>query len=234
MLRGRGHARGGIVLSCTALVSAIAMASAASAAEFSWANPSGTTGSGSFSWQSGKNIGDANLYGNPTVLDVGFNFNNTLSFQALGGGGTPGLANNIASSILIAQGIGPITKITIQEFGTWDAPGGEDPATIFPFTGILGLQPISPGGAQQFSNFSSSIVFNPNGTWTAEGTLIPAAGFFNIGAVTANNELRVLATATAGASFEKLGSTVFVPEPTTVVMVLAGLGPLVLRRRRRS
>ena len=246
MLRGRGHARGGIVLSCTAIVSALAMVSAASAAEFNWAQPTGLSPGGGFSYSTGKNIGVANLYGEPTILNVGFDFNSTQNFQALGGGGSAGLANNIASTVVIAQGLGSITQIRIQEFGTWSAPG-LDPASLdqatlnsfFPFTGILGLQPISPGGAQQFSNFSSSIVFNPDGTWTAEGTLIPATSggsFFNIGAVTANNELRVSASsaAPAGSTFEKLGSMVVVPEPTTIVLLLAGLAPLSLRRRRRS
>ena len=233
MMRSKRHARGGIVLSCTALVSALAMASVVSAAEFDWSVPAGTAPGATFNYQTGKNVGDANLYGDPTVLSAGFNFNNTLSFEAVGGGGSAGLANNLTSAFLISTGLGPITQLTVREFGTWSAPGGEAPTDILNFTGIIGLQPISPGGAQQFSIFSNSIIFNQDGTWTAEGSLVPNAGFFMIGSITVENILGVEATATAGSSFEKLGSLVIVPEPTTVALLLAGLGSLALRRRRR-
>ena len=114
-------------------------------------------------------------------------------------------------------------------------PGGEAPEDVFNFTLILGLAPIFPGGAQQFSVLSDTIVFNQDGTWTAEGTLVPNAGSFNIGSVTAENILGVEATAIdASTTFTKLGSTLLIPEPTTVALLLAGLGPLVLRRRRCS
>lgn len=238
MLRSRGHARGGIVLSCTALVSALAMASAASAAEFNWSPTAATSPNGAFTYQVGKNIGISDLLGSPAIIDTsstaGFEFNTGQTFVASGGGGSAGLANNIASTLIISGTQGPINAITIREFGTWLAPGGEAPEDIFNFTLILGLAPISPGGAQQFSALSDTIDFNPDGTWTAEGTLVPNAGFFMIGSITAENILGVEAIATAGSTFTKLGSTLLIPEPTTVALLLAGLGPLALRRRRRN
>ena len=238
MLSCRGHARGGIVLSCIAFVSAFAMVSAASAAEFNWSPTGATSPAGAFTYSNGKNIGLTDLLGSPVVLDTGntagFEFNTAQNFQAVGGGGSAGLANNLASTFIITGAQGPINLITIREFGTWSAAGGEAPQDIFNFTLILGLQPISPGGAQQFSALSNTIIFNGDGTWTAEGTLAPAAGFFNIGSVTAENILGVDAIATAGSTFTKLGSTLLVPEPTTVALLLFGLCPIALRRRRRN
>ncbi|MFQ5412316.1 MAG: hypothetical protein ACE5EC_08450, partial [Phycisphaerae bacterium] len=55
---------------------------------FPWTNAAGSNGQ--FQWNSGQNQGLANLYQDPTVLDVGFLFSNTANFRADGGGGSGG------------------------------------------------------------------------------------------------------------------------------------------------
>lgn len=210
----------------------LAMTHVAPAAEFVWTNADDSNGQ--FQWANGRNVGDANLFQDPTVVSVGFMFENPQAFRAIGGGGVGGGASNTTSTTLTAQGLGTIDQIIIRESGIWSAGPGDDPNVVFTLQADISIQAIVPVPMLTQLDFDSSLVFNPNGTWTAEGVLTPAAGPFIIGILSASNTLQVSGAAAAGSFFEKTEMNIVVPEPASALLLVVGFGSLVLRRSRRK
>lgn len=234
MLSGRGHAPGGIVLSCIALISTLAMTSVAlaGATTFAWTNANNSNGQ--FQWANGRNVGIENLYQDPTIVPAGFVFENPLNFGAIGGGGVGDGVTNTTSTTLTAQGLGTIDQIIIRESGIWSAGPGDDPNVIFTLQADISIQAVFPVSDFTALDFDGSLVFNPDGTWTAEGVLTPTAGPFIIGILSASNTLQVDGNAAPGSFFEKTAMTIIVPEPASALLLAVGFGSLMLRRSRRE
>ena len=170
------------------------------AAEFPWANSAGANAQ--FSWQNGKNIGDTNAFGDPTVTTCGFLFGNNpggINFRATGGGGVADVVSGIASVLVITQGAGPIQSVTVRQSGIWAGTIGD-----FSITGILGVGQIAPGAPQAFVPAVPILVDQGGGTgtWSAEFTLSSSTGSWQIASLTAESILGVLATAPPGSSIE--------------------------------
>jgi len=227
-----------VIIVSIAVIAGALLCENAYAATFPWTNATGSNGQ--FQWASGENVGLANLYQDPAVLDVGFLFSNTANFRADGGGGSAASVSNLASASVISQAIGPLNGVFVHEWGIWSAGANDDPFQVFTLQADATLTVVLPagGGTTQFDIGANHLVFNPMdangvGTWEASGTLIPNGGDWTFGLLNFSNTLQVSSAAAPGSFFEKLGMQATIPEPASLVLLLMGAGPLLLRRRPR-
>ena len=232
-------------LICAGVAVLVALISSSDASASSWTSPSGANTA--FGWSSGFNNTDR--FGQPTVTSIGFLFDQTVNFVAQGGGGTGASTTDFARVTLDTAGSVPagaplVHFIKISEWGTWS----EDKSQPSDFTVQADFQvfrfvptPTGTTGVIQFGSNTGYFTFNPNGTWSAERTLTvgeagnpPRADLdWRRFQVTVTDTIQVASSAPAGSFIEKTGMRIIVPEPTTVLFLVAGFGPLVLRRAGR-
>lgn len=206
-----------------------------------WGNPTGANSA--FSWQSGFN--NTGKFGDPTVTAIGFLFDETVNFRAQGGGGSGASATDFARVIADTAGSVPggaplVHQIKVSEWGTWsNAISSPSDFTVQADFAVFRFVPNPPTGST--GSLNMVVTFNPNGTWSAERTLTvgeagnpPRADLdWRRFQVTVTNTIQVNGAAPAGSFIEKTGMRVIVPEPSTVLFLLAGFGPF-MRRRSRS
>lgn len=204
----------------------------ARATQFAWAPPTDTNAL--FSYSNGRNEGDANLLQTPTLTGFGFDFDKTLDFRSEGGGGITQSTANLAFAELLTVA-GSLDSITVREWGTYSIGAGQDPYEVLTLDSAITLQVFLAGppflDVTQFDVDQAFLVFNPDGTWEARGTLVPGVGTWNDAWLTVSNTLVVESTAAAGSFFTKDGMQVVIPEPACLGLMLAGAIPFLRRRR---
>jgi hypothetical protein len=203
-----------------------------------------------FGWTGGQNNTDR--FGNPTVNTSGFFFNNTVGFTATVG--TQPSVSDFARVTVDTQTATPVAgplihQLQIVEFGTWSSPNAPNAGNLThpDFTVQADFQvfrnsptPQGTTGALSYGSGTSYIVFNPNGTWSASRTLVAGGAsppFSNVDwrrfLITVTNTIQVSGAAPAGSTISKTGMRIYVPEPSTILFLIAGFGPLVMRRSSR-
>lgn len=195
-----------------------------------------TDGNAVFSYVNGRNEGAADLYKTPTLMGYGFLFENTANFRSDGGGGAGQSTSNVAFAELTAVS-NSLENITVREWGTYSVGAGQTAASVLTLQADMTLQVFLPGppfiSVTQFDIDNAFLDFKPDGTWESRGTLTPALGAWNNAWLSVSNTLVVESTAAPGSFFTKAGMEVIVPEPTSLVLLIVGITP-VLRRRRRA
>jgi hypothetical protein len=216
----------------------------------SWANASGTNEA--FGWSGGFN--NTGRFGDPVVypafpgdLRRGFGFENTVDFIATNPDGLTGATANdfarvtVNTAASVPAGAPMVYSFTVIEWGTWSSTIS-DPSdfSVQADFKVFRFQPTPNGDTFPLT---MPVTYYPDGTWTARRTLTgtwyhqanpaqPRTGEWRQFQVTVTNSLNVTGDAPAGSFIEKSGMTIIIPEPTTVLFLLAGFGPLVLRRSR--
>jgi len=209
---------------CLGAAVALTFALAGSANAGAWSNDSGSNSA--FSWSGGQNSQDH--FGNPTVSDTGFRFNNTVGFRAEGGGGSGDSVSDIAQVLLTATSA-PLSFFTVREWGTWSSDISD--SSDFVVQASIAVQSFSPPGpAVQVDISGQTLVFDPDGTWYTQGTITAPGGGWFVGVFKVNNTIQVDGVAPAGSFIEKTGMQVTLPEPASIVLLLAGSGALCIRR----
>ena len=202
------------------------------AIQFAW-SPSADA-NGMFSYSNGRNEGDVNLLQTPTLTAFGFDFDQTLNFRSEGGGGVAESTANLAFAQLLSV-VDPLDSITVREWGTYSIGAGQDPLDVLTLDADITLQVFltTPPwlSVTQHSIDQDFLVFHPNGTWEARGTLTPTLGAWQNAWVTVSNTLVVESTAAAGSFLTKDGMEVLIPEPASLGLLLVGAIPFLRRRR---
>jgi hypothetical protein len=212
------------------------------ASAVAWANATGANSA--FGWSAGMN--NVGLYGNPTVYDWGFSFEDTVNYRSEGGGGPGNIATDWArwtSNVATATpSPGPsVLFVRVIEWGYWGT--GEVGEPMHPDLDPTDFSALSTFNVSRFvpspgnsGTLQVPITFYPNGIWYAERTLsqpwVAATGMDRF-QVRVDNSLQVLGTAPPNSFIEKAAMIVITPEPTTVLFLLAGFTPLALRRSRK-
>lgn len=223
-----------------AVAGAIGLFSATEASASAWTNASGANSG--FGWLSGQNNTDK--FGNPTVLPSGFYFNNTVNFIATGGGGSGATTTDFArvtvdTALSNPAGAPLVHSITVREFGTWTSAISS--ASDFTVQADFAVFRFNPGPPGSTFSLPMATTFFPDGTWTSQRTLtageVGNPNFANVDwrrfQVTVTNTIQVDSGAALGSSIEKTGMEIIIPEPTAILFLLAGFGPMVLRRSSR-
>jgi hypothetical protein len=206
----------------------------AQAVTIPWANATGSNAA--FGWSGGEN--NTGRFGNPTVSTAGFVFDQMDNFIAQGGGGNSASTSDFARvTVDVANstppGAPPIHTIIVSEWGTWSVDAGSVPTdfSIQADFSVFRFLPAPPGTS---GSLTLPVVFNADGTWTATRTLTANAGLdWQRFQITVTNTIQVNGTAPMGSFVEKDGMTIYVPEPASVLLVLAGFLPFARRRRCR-
>jgi hypothetical protein len=216
------------ILAASALLAFTVLTSGSSAFAADWAfNSSGSNAR--FTWSQGQHVEgypDVTAHGSPVVTVDGFFFNNTygdMSFRA-----EAGSKETVQSSVYVylsANGA-PIDQVIVREYGTW----GGNPA-------LLGVQAdFLVFDWMEFTDTHidlPTVTFNPDGTWVTQYTYYPNPTLteFDISVVN-------IVSAIGGAGFvpppfiEKTGLEIIVPEPSTLLLLVA-VAPLLVKRNRR-
>ena len=203
-----------------------------------WTNASGANER--FGWSSGSNTNDH--FGNPDVTVGGFLFNNTVDFIAeVGGIESVSDISQVIVDVATADPApaDPIDTVIVQEWGTWTVDLSE--VSDFTFQSSFNIfryapSPLGTTGAIDIGEPT----FNPDGTWFISYTLIAGESTYPKTEVPwerfriqVTNTLQVDSGAPAGSYIEKTGMNIIVPEPSTALFFLVGLGSVALRRSRR-
>jgi len=229
---------------------AIGLLSSTDATAGPWTSGMASGANSAFGWTGGQNNTDR--FGNPTVSTAGFFFDNTNNFTATVGTqpSTTDFARVTVDTALAVPPTAPlIHEIQVVEFGTWSSPNAPAPnyLTHPDFTVQADFQvfrnsptPQGTTGALGYGSGTGFIVFNSDGTWSASRTLTSGGAsppFSNVDwrrfLITVTNTIQVSGSAPAGSTISKTGMRIYVPEPSTILFLFAGFGPLVLRRSSR-
>jgi hypothetical protein len=201
-----------------------------------WTNESGSNAR--FAWSDGQSddggLGEGGLWGDPIVTIEGFFFDDVNPlFRAE----APDADNIVSAMSVNLSTLGadpvpadPLTELHITEWGTYTGMWEEVAAS----SGTVLLIPISPSGPP--TNLGQLTMTHDPDTlsWMASMNIYfdeIGGGFpseVNILGLDVTNHL----IATGTSSIQKTGAKVLVPEPTTAMLVLCGLIPIVSRRRR--
>jgi hypothetical protein len=222
---------------------AVAIAVVASCTGVAWGVswPFNASGSNArFGWSGGEyNTGK---FGVPIVTTAGFFFVNPNNFRSEVP--SPLSTTDFARVTLdragsTPPGAAPIHFITVEEWGTY--AGNVSDLTVQVDFQVFRFSPAPPGttGPLNFGTGTGFITFNPNGTWSASRTLTAGGAsppFSNLDwnrlQVTVTNTIQVDGAAAPGSFIEKRGMRIIIPEPASMLLLLAGLGPIVLWRSR--
>lgn len=222
-----------------AVVGTMAVAVNGAFAAVAWDNPSGSNAR--LGWSGGENNTD--LFGDPSINEAGFFFNNPDNFRAdlTVTSATDFARVQVNTNNSTPAGAAPIETITVREWGTWTHEISEvSDFTVQADYSIFRYSPFPPGST---GALDMPVTFNPDGTWHAELTLNvgdevtspifdwdqPAVDF----QITVTNTIQVAVDAPVGSFIEKEGMWITVPEPSTGLICLMGLGSLALRSSRR-
>jgi hypothetical protein len=202
-----------------------------------WGNASGSNSA--FAWSGGAS--NTNLFGDPTINQHGFFFNDTDNFRAEGGDGVSDSASDFARVTLNTSTVGApaIHEITVFEWGSWSHDISE--IGDFTFQADYSILRYLPSPFAASGSLSMTWDFQPDGTWTCARKLTageagnpPASDqdwiYFQI---TVTNTIQVNGTAPADSWIQKEGMRIVVPEPASGMLLLMGLGAAALRRSRR-
>lgn len=215
------------------LLSIALLASAAQAAT-PWSTPSGDNIR--FAWSGGQNT-DANFFESPTITDLGFFFSPS-NFRAEVT--TPGLGDVAADVALVdinvfgANGGGgapPISYFKIAEWGTYD--GDILDFSVKADANVTRvIPPMGPTGILDLAAVAWD--YNGPGTWYTERTFwLDDPPNWSLFAVTYSNSIEVEGDAPVGSFIEKNGAMIILPEPSSLAVLLVGLGLTAVRRRAR-
>ncbi len=239
----------------------LAFTGTASAA-VAWGNASGSNAG--FGWSGGQNNIDPVTgpgFGTPTVYTWGFDFANPVNFRSEGGGGVGDTTEDFARvtmdrALSTPAGAPAFHFIRVREWGTYDLGDytGDPTAylTVQADFSVFRFSPTPLGntGPVIISSTSAPPVFTPydaqapenGGTWYADRILVagevgnpPYANLdWNKFQITVTNAIQVDGTAPAGSFIDKTGMQIITPEPGSVLLLVAGMGSLMLRRSRRA
>lgn len=207
-----------------------------------WQTPSGVNPNNTFSYSGGQSNDDGlnlinggtlnpeGLWGEPTVTNTGFNFNNIRDeFEAVAvGGGNDARQSEMDVNIVA---IGPaFNELHIVETGTW---GGDLSALQSSTASVEVFQPFPLILPTTFDNLP--ITFFGNGTWELKFDINDVTAQF--GAPFSNLFLSVTnilnSNPSSGDAFiKKTGVRIDVPEPGTIALFALGAITVVTRRRR--
>lgn len=205
----------------------------------SWTNASGSNAR--FGWSGGENNTDH--FGNPTVTTDGFFFTDPDDFIADVDTGILSVTDFARVTVDVAGATpnpaSPIPQITVREWGTF-AGDLEDLNLQADFV-VFRYSPMPPGSTSTINLPNDATVFDEEeGTWFTEYVLTageagnppyadqPWSRF----QITVTNTVQVDGGAPAGSFIEKMGMSIVVPEPSTLLL-LVGCIPLIPRRLRR-
>jgi hypothetical protein len=215
------------------------LAVAANALPVPWSNPSGTV-PGVFSWSNGQS--DNGLFGSPIVSGTSFTFFPT-NFRATSNNGVPQTTTDrLFFQVDVAPGAADLNGVIVNELGDYSITnGGTVSAETFLFVTNLDL-PVNPPSNPLVSQASSNPNFplvvaqpgNQNGTWVQTASQPLPSGWRRI-TIVLNNVLQAATPQGGTATIEKKvgGITItLVPEPGMISAAIAGLGALMIRRRK--
>lgn len=204
-----------------------------------WSNPSGTV-PGVFSWSNGQS--DNGLFGSPIVAGTSFTFfpNN---FRAVSNNGVPQTTSDrLSFQVDVAPGAADFSAVRVNELGDFSITnGGTVSAETFLFVTNIDIPvdpPNNPIVNQATTNPNFPLVVaqpgNQNGPWTAVAQANLPGGWRRI-TIVLNNVLQAATPQGGTALIEKKvgGITItLVPEPGMISAAVAGLGALMIRRRK--
>jgi hypothetical protein len=208
------------------LVAIAVLATGPSAFAGSWAfNTSGSNTR--FAWSNGMHMPgypDVTAHGSPSVTQDGFFFTNAygdMHFRADAGG-----KETVQASVYAYMNVtgAPVDQFTVREYGTW----GGDLSALSVQADFLVFDWVT------FTDTAvdmPDVTFLSNHTWFTEYSYVPDPTLteFDISVV---NMISATNTVTPGTFIEKTGLEIIVPEPTTILLVLAAM-PLLGRWNRR-
>lgn len=219
----------------------LSIGASAFAAVVPWTNASGSNAR--FSWANGQSNDcgipadpPKGMWGDPTVYDVGFFFNDMRpDFEASAGPAYPGGHPVVSSEMdvdIITIG-DPFAEMYILEFGT--------------YAGEISAVNASSASAEIFqmspfvmTTIPLTMTFFEDNTWEARLDIDDLASYPGIYSTLGNfslsitNSLHASPAEGESASIQKTGARVVFPEPTTLALVFVGIVPLTVRRLRRS
>ncbi len=229
-------------LVCLAAVAALAAVPAF--AESPWAfNDSGANSR--FGWDGGTyNTGK---FGSPTVSPNGFYFLQPDDFRAEVSGSlqaTDFARVNVDVHAAVPAAADAVDTILVEEWGEWSSDVSS--ASDFTVQADFAVFRYAPGMPGSTFSLTMPVTFNPDGTWYAAralnvgdsvpGDIVPGFAWdqavedFQI---TVTNTIQVDGAAPTGSWIAKNGMDIVVPEPASMVLVLAGAGLALSRRSRR-
>lgn len=215
-----------------------------------WTSGMASGSNSAFGWTGGQNNTDR--FGNPTVSTAGFFFSNTVNFTATVGT-QPSVSDfarvTVDTATAVPASAPLVHQIQVVEFGTWSSPNPPNAGNLThpDFTVQADFQvfrnsptPMGTTGSLSYGSGTGYIIFNGDGTWSASRTLTSGGAsppFSNVDwrkfLITVTNTIQTSGAAPAGSTISKTGMRIYVPEPSTIFFLLAGFGPLVLRRSSR-
>jgi len=204
-----------------------------------WSNPSGTV-PGVFSWSNGQS--DNGLFGSPIVSGTSFTFFPSNFRATSTNGQAASTSDRLFFQVDVAPGAADLSAVIVNELGDYSITnGGTVSAETFLFVTNLDL-PVNPPGNPLVQQASTNPAFplvvpqpnNANGTWVATASQPLPSGWRRI-TIVLNNVLQAATPQGGTATIEKKvgGITItLVPEPGTITAAIAGLGALMIRRRK--
>lgn len=211
-------------------------AASANAVFVPWSNPSGTI-PGLFSWSNGGS--DNGLFGSPIIAGNSFTFFPS-NFRASSSNGvaSPSVSDRLSFEVDIAPTNTAFQGVTVTELGDYSITnGGQVSADAFLFVTNLDIPVAPPTNPQTGSgSFDRNLLAPPGsdgGQWTIQVVRNLPNGWRRI-QIILNNVLQATSVPGGVAQIEKKvgGITITIPEPTSMSLALAGLGALVIRRRK--
>jgi len=223
-------------------VAVVCMFAGIASASTAWSDPPvgpGTDGSNArFIWEEGQNDIDPVAgpgFGNPTDELWGFDFSETVDFIAMGGGGSGATTEDETWVTIDCDVHDSFAFITVQEWGTYLGDPGD-----FTVQASLIANGFIPGGSpMEYHQVDlpdpTWYPYDPEhpelgGDWSAEQTLVLD---WERLLVRVPNVIQVSAGAVGGSFIEKDGMRIIIPEPSSALLILAGIGFMAHRRLRR-
>ena len=237
-----------IALTCVAVGTVAVCVSTVSADTMWMANDNGSNER--FGWSGGAygGVETTGHFGSPEVDANGFHFSSAnspdpLAIRAQVGASPIGDYIDVFIDVNAADPdpADPLTTITIFEWGRWFGPSGDNltyDVYVTPSTTLIDIPSAESvtHGSDEFVVTYYPVV-GDEGLWTAEYTYVvdaladpPENHPWEDIQLTVHNTLYSF---NADSWIEKDGMDIIVPEPASVLLLLAGFGPLMLRRSRR-
>lgn len=199
-----------------------------------WDTPAGNNTR--FAWNGGQNT-DANYFESPTITDQGFFFSPSNFRAEVTVAGLGDVAADVALvdiDVFGADGGGgapPIDYFKIAEWGTYSGniadfsvKADANVTRVIPPTGPTGVLDLA----------AVSWDYNGPGTWYTQRTFwLDDPPNWSLFAVTYSNSIEVEGDAPVGSFIEKNGAIIILPEPSSLAVLLVGLGLTTARRRAR-